>query len=132
VVVLKLHFMYFILDLLSLKHFAFKVVSTIPTFGQLSSLLIHQNHIIRKEHAQRDTTFYASCDLMDHRSKKIRTQGRHLMQFYINWKVICVSVTCSDTCHNIINLSYISLMRVMCFVETFYKARHMTFLDILQ
>jgi hypothetical protein len=24
------------------------------------------------------------------------------MQFYINWKVISVSVTCSDTCHYII------------------------------
>jgi hypothetical protein len=31
--------------------------------------LIHQNHIICKEHTPRDTTLYVSCDLIHHQSK---------------------------------------------------------------
>jgi hypothetical protein len=35
-------------------------------------------------------------------TKAKRARSRPLMQSYINWKVIYVSVTCSDICHNII------------------------------
>jgi hypothetical protein len=70
--------------------------------GNPHPTLIHQNHIIRKEHAPRDATLYVSCDPIHHQSKKIRAQSRPLIQSYINWKDICVFVTCSDTCHNII------------------------------
>jgi hypothetical protein len=31
--------------------------------------LIHQNHIICKEHTPRDTTLYVSCNLIHHQSK---------------------------------------------------------------
>jgi hypothetical protein len=61
----KSHFMYYVLDLLSLRPFASKVVS-----GQPGPTLIHQNHIIHKEHAPSDTTFYVSCDLIHHKIKK--------------------------------------------------------------
>jgi hypothetical protein len=31
--------------------------------------LIHQNHVIYKEHTPRDTTLYVSCNLIHHQSK---------------------------------------------------------------
>jgi hypothetical protein len=64
--------------------------------------LIHQNHIICKEHILRNTTLYVSCNIIHHQNKYIRAQSQPLMQSYINWKVISVSVTYSNTCHNII------------------------------
>jgi hypothetical protein len=54
----------------------------------LRPTLIHQNHIICKEHTLRDITLYVSCDLIHHQGKEIRAQHRPLMQSYINWKVI--------------------------------------------
>jgi hypothetical protein len=35
----------------------------------LHPTLIHQNHVIRKEHTPRDTTLYVSCDHIHHQSK---------------------------------------------------------------
>jgi hypothetical protein len=46
------------------------------------------------------------------------------MQFYINWKVISVSVTCSNTCHNII-------VHILDETLCFCKAYRMTFLGTL-
>jgi hypothetical protein len=59
--------MYFVLDLLNLKNLASKVRLYYFNFW---STLIHQNNIIIKEHAPRDTTLYVSCDLIHHQSKK--------------------------------------------------------------
>jgi hypothetical protein len=56
----------------------FCLQSSTPQFQLLINprpTLIDQNCIIYKEHAQRDTTLYVSCDLIHQQSKKIRAQS---------------------------------------------------------
>jgi hypothetical protein len=56
----------------------FCLQSSSPQFQLLINprpILIYQNRIIRKEHARRDTTLDASCDLIHQQRKKIRTQS---------------------------------------------------------
>jgi hypothetical protein len=60
-----LHILYFIPS----KPKTFYLQSQSPQFQLLVNphpTLIHQNHIIRKKRASRDTTLHASCDLIHH------------------------------------------------------------------
>jgi hypothetical protein len=76
VVALKSHLMYYVLDLLCFRHTKSKTFCLQSLSPQIQLLvnprptLIHQNHIIHKEYASKDTTLYVSCDSIHHQSIK--------------------------------------------------------------
>jgi hypothetical protein len=94
VVALKSHFMYSVLDLLSLKLFASKIRLHNSNFWSTPILLSSIKTILSTKSMHQGIPPYMSLVTPSiTKAKRIRAQRQPLMQSYINWKGICVFVT---------------------------------------